>query len=412
MSPLDISSYECRRAVSFANSMDLSFVPAPAVVIDDSFTIVSLNDQALSTFERTGIMESQSRLVMDLESERTILAGFEALKRGKADVQVKIYFHSSLGENVGFDVRMRLHPDSDESRILAIALFVDISHYYKEISNFETMHHTLIAKIEKREEELEARRDQLLKLNAMESTGLLVGGLNHDISNMMAVVKSSVEYLQGMVRDEQVDFKVQGEYLELVEKAAKKTLHMNDMFLKLVRPSRREFKPFDLVDVVRNVAKICSSTMSKKIRIRECYEEGHAYVMGNRYEVEQSVLNLCINASHAMTVMREDGEVERGRLSLSLEPFVPEIDFARRNPCVPDTEYWKLTVADTGVGIPESVLSEIFEPLFTTKGDGVGTGIGLAIVQDIVGRHRGVIEVDSEVGVGTSFNIYIPCMMI
>jgi len=412
MSPQDIL-LDHNRNNCFSRSVDLSMIPAPAVVLDNSLNIHDLNEYAQEVLERTGVYEPGSgHLTFDFETERTLFAGFEAVKRGRKRVELKMYFKSSSDENIGFDVRITSHPDSTAEQPLSTVLFIDISQYYKEITNFQTLHHSLVTKIEEREEELEARRDQLIKLNAMESTGLLVGGLNHDICNMMAVIKSSVEFMQNMVKLERVDFQVQGEYLDLINKAVKKTLHMNDMFLKLVKPNQREFKPFDLADIVRNVAKICACTMPRTIRIRECYEEASAYAMGNRHELEQAVLNLCINASHAMTVMRGDDEEQGGRLSLSIEPYVASREFCLQHPAALNIEYWKLDIADSGIGMDEATVKQIFEPLFTTKGDGVGTGIGLAIVRDILERHRGIVNVESTVGTGTTFSLYVPFMMI
>ena len=402
----------CIETKCITSIINLSHIPAAAVTLGDSLTVLDLNDLAKVIFTRTGISIIDNILNLDFESERSVLAGIEAVRRGKQKVQLKIYFKSPADENICFDIRMTPHPNSTEERPVATALFIDISHYYKEITNFESMNHTLVTKLEQREEELEARRDQLIKLNAMESTGLLVGGLNHDICNMMAVIKSSVELLQNMAKDKSTNFKAQKEYLVLIGKAVEKTMLMNDMFLKQAKPTQLEFKPFDLTDIVRNVARICACTMPKSIRVRECYEEPTAYVMGNRHEIEQAILNLCINASHAMTVMRGDEENYGGKLGLSIEPYTPTADFSLLNPDLLDTEYWKLEITDTGVGMDEATIKKIYEPLFTTKGDGIGTGIGLTIVSEIVEHHRGVINVESVPGEGTSFIVYVPFMMI
>ena len=127
-------------------------------------------------------------------------------------------------------------------------------------------------------------------------------------------------------------------------------------------------------------------------------------------QVEQVLLNLCVNGYHAMTMMREEGQHQGGRLSIGLEKIYADRHFCERHPEAAEGHYWILSVNDTGVGMDTKTVAKIFDPFFTTKGKGKGTGLGLAVVYSIVQQHRGFIDVYSEAGAGSTFNVYLPAM--
>jgi len=108
--------------------------------------------------------------------------------------------------------------------------------------------------------------------------------------------------------------------------------------------------------------------------------------------------------------MREKGGEEGGRILVSLDKVKPDRGFLSRHPDVGPEPYWLLSVEDNGVGIPEEMLPKIFDPFFTTKGAGRGTGLGLAVVYNIIRQHSGFIDVVSSPGVGTIFNCFLPCL--
>jgi CheY-like chemotaxis protein len=151
--------------------------------------------------------------------------------------------------------------------------------------------------------------------------------------------------------------------------------------------------------VIENLKALLTDTFSKTITITLDLERGLPAVNGDENQLRQSLLNLCLNARDAMA--------EGGRISLRTGTVAGE-ELRRRIPEVPAARYVSITVTDTGSGIDEATQQRIFEPFFTTKPPGQGTGLGLAVVYGIVKKHAGFIEVDSRIGRGTTFSVYLP----
>ncbi|UCH98365.1 MAG: response regulator, partial [Candidatus Aminicenantes bacterium] len=122
----------------------------------------------------------------------------------------------------------------------------------------------------------------------------------------------------------------------------------------------------------------------------------------------------CINAAHAMTIMRKEGEKYGGSLSISLERVQTDKYFLQlypeTEPEEKEEDYWTISVQDTGIGMNPQTLDKIFDPFFTTKEDGKGTGLGLAMVYNIIKQHKGFIDVYSQERIGTTFHIYLPIL--
>jgi CheY-like chemotaxis protein len=135
-----------------------------------------------------------------------------------------------------------------------------------------------------------------------------------------------------------------------------------------------------------------------------------AYVLADPTEMEQVLLNLYINAVHAMTIMRANAQWG-GTLSVGIEKIMTDSDFQKKHPEASSGSYWRITVSDTGVGMDTKTAAMIFDPFFTTKEQGKGTGLGLAMVYNIVRQQQGFIEVYSEPGLGTTFNVYLPVLV-
>jgi len=156
------------------------------------------------------------------------------------------------------------------------------------------------------------------------------------------------------------------------------------------------------------VVKLGKNTFDKRVEITAHYIDGEASVLADPTQIEQVLLNLCVNAAHAMTIMRQEGEAQGGKLNLNIEKIHAGIHFLQYQQDVKPGEYWHISISDTGIGIPKEALEKIFNPFYTTKKKGVGTGLGLAMVNNIIKQHKGFIQVYSEVGYGTNFNLYLP----
>jgi CheY-like chemotaxis protein len=162
----------------------------------------------------------------------------------------------------------------------------------------------------------------------------------------------------------------------------------------------------DLNKVINNVAEICRNTFHKFIKIITEYYPEEAYVYADSMQIEQVMLNLCINAHHAMTLMRKEGEKWGGVLKIMTSRIDPESQVLAPYPMLSGSYCWAVDVSDTGVGIDDDTIKRIFDPFFTTKE--TGTGLGLVMVSNIIQQHGGVIEVKSDKNNATVFRIILP----
>jgi len=137
-----------------------------------------------------------------------------------------------------------------------------------------------------------------------------------------------------------------------------------------------------------------------------------AMIMADPYQVEQVLLNICINASHAVTIMRKDNEKKGGVIDISIDTVYSIDEFMHIHPEARQGYYHVVVIKDDGTGISKRHLTKIFDPFFSTKDQGKGTGLGLSMVYSIVKQHDGFIDVYSEEGLGTAFNIYFPVSVL
>ncbi len=243
--------------------------------------------------------------------------------------------------------------------------------------------------------------EQLRQAQKMESIGTLASGIAHDFNNVLNNVLGFAMQLKKYMHDET---KVR-KYVDTIERSAQRGAELSSQLLSFARTSRRHTSPTDLAQIVREVLASCRETFPATITLEDHVAPELHPVLGEHGELYQVLLNLCVNARDAI-----QGRGGSGVLSVSARNVVigREVEvqlFATQgNECV------ELVVTDTGGGIPEEIRGKIFDPFFTTKERGHGTGLGLSIVYNIVRSHHGTITVDSEVGKGTSFRIYIPAI--
>ncbi len=259
--------------------------------------------------------------------------------------------------------------------------------------------------------ELQKKDEQLRQIQKMETIGNLAGGLAHDFNNALSGIIGTLSIMRYKMKKngkiEKIKF---DEYATVIEDSGKRASDMVQRLLSLSRKQDLKFESVDLNSSIQNVVKICGNTFDKAIEIVPQYTNDPSLVKADSTQIEQVLLNLCINASHAMTLMRKKGEPLGGKLTISLTNYTPEEDFFTNNPDLKNTDYWKISIRDTGIGMDEKTVDKIFDPFFTTKGEGEGTGLGLSMVYNIIQQHNGVIDVDSKIGIGTEFSIYIPVL--
>lgn len=253
---------------------------------------------------------------------------------------------------------------------------------------------------EKAEKEKEQMRAQLLQSQKMEAIGILAGGVAHDFNNLLTAIQVSVD-LAMMATDE--NSLVHRELDEIHQVA----LHASDLAKQLLLFSRRhpmEPAPLDLNVVVEHLNKMLKRLISENITISLEIDSRLWHIWADRATIEQVIMNLIVNARDAM----ENG----GEIYIRAQNVRLNKTRCRQIPESRPGKYVKLTIEDTGNGMPKDVVQHIFEPFFSTKSPGKGTGLGLSVVYGIVKEHEGFVKVSSEVGTGTAFEIYLPAITL
>ncbi len=259
--------------------------------------------------------------------------------------------------------------------------------------------------------ELEQMEHQLRQAQKMECIGTLAGGLAHDFNNVLAGILGNLSLLNYRfdTQPEGLSMPEIREYLNRMETSGQRAVDMVRQLLTLSRRQQTDLVPVDLNFSLKHVRKIGENTFDKSVEVVVHPAAVPAYVLANTTEMEQILLNLCINAVHAMTFMRGDA-TWGGTLVVAIEQVVVDEVFRRKHSEAIGSAYWKVSVSDTGVGMDTKTASQIFEPFFSTKEDGKGTGLGLAMVYNIVRQQQGFIDVYSEPGLGSTFNVYLPVL--
>ncbi len=260
--------------------------------------------------------------------------------------------------------------------------------------------------------ELEKKEAQLRQSQKMETIGTLAGGLAHDFNNVLGGITGSLSILRFKMKKNGKNLP-QSEienYLETIDKSSKRAANMVQQLLSISRKNEFTSVPLDLNKAVKNIMKVCENSFDKSIGLSSDFFEKPAMISGDPTQIEQVLLNLCVNAAHAMTIMRKKGKKWGGRLSVSIKFLSADKYFLRTHTEAENRKYWVLSITDTGIGMSSETLSKIFNPFFTTKDGGRGTGLGLSMVFNIVKQHGGFINVYSDEGSGSTFNLYLPVL--
>jgi PAS domain S-box-containing protein len=258
--------------------------------------------------------------------------------------------------------------------------------------------------------ELEWKDRQLIQAQKMETVGNLAGGLAHDFNNVLGGIVGTTSLIRYMLEDgKYIDLDEIKSRIDIIEKGTDHAVDLVRQLLTLSRKTGPSLVPVNLNHSLEHVLKICENTFDKSIKIIPHYYNDQAMVWADATQVEQVLLNLCVNASHAMTLMRRKNEPQGGTLRVSVMDFFPDRRFCSTHPAaVNNKKYWHLKVEDTGVGMDANSLAKIFDPFFTTKTKSKGTGLGLAMVYNIIRQHKGFIDVFSRPNEGSVFNVFLP----
>jgi PAS domain S-box-containing protein len=236
---------------------------------------------------------------------------------------------------------------------------------------------------------------QLLRSQRLESIGTLASGLAHDLNNVLAPIMMAVQFIKDSSEDEGV--KACFQTLETCSRRGADIIRQVLMFARGVEGDRILVNPKHLIQEMERIA---HETFPRSIEIVASFSKQPCVLLGDATQIQQVIMNLCVNARDAMP--------QGGTLTLSLKRVELDAEGAKIHPKAKPGTYVVIAVADTGTGIPPELMDKIFDPFFTTKPLGQGTGLGLPTVMGIAENHGGFVHLTSQVGKGTTFEVYIP----
>ena len=307
---------------------------------------------------------------------KSFAQGIQAVIENKADLYELEYSMQSPGGELWFHGQVTPFPNDHKRRVV-------ISH--EDITGRK-----------RAEEEKLSLASQLRHTHKMEAIGTLAGGIAHDFNNILSSVIGFVELsLMELEDGSQLE-----RNLKEVYQAGTRAKELVQQILTFARSEESHIQPTQISAIAQEAFKLIRSTIPTSIEML-LTNNSEAFAMVEPAQIHQIFMNLMTNAAQAMD---RDG----GVLSVQIEEMHLKCFRDSMHKAFKPGDYFKITVADTGSGIPPDEMEKIFDPYFTTKGGGEGTGLGLSVVHGIVRNHGGEIAVESEVGRGTVFTLYLP----
>jgi PAS domain S-box-containing protein len=391
-----------------------------SVYKDETGKVIGVFAVARDISERRRI---EKALVESEERYRTAIENASdgiALVKGEKHVYVnrrftEMFGHDDPSEIIGKPLALTVHPD-DVERVLEINRMrqmgetVPFRYEFKGIKKDGTQRliEVSAARTHYRGEpvslaylrditDYKSLEEQLRQSQKMEAIGTLAGGIAHDFNNILAGI---IGFTELAMEDIPPDNPVY-HYMERVLKGGYRGRDLVRQILAFSRHSDHEKKPIALSHVVEEAVKLLRPAFPSSIEIQMRLHGNRDTILADPVQMHQVVLNLCTNAAHAM---RDTGGV--------LEITIGDEDFSEleaiRSPDLSPGAYVRLSVSDQGCGITPDVINKIFDPFFTTKAPGEGTGMGLSVVHGIARNHGGHVTVNSELGKGSTFHVYLP----
>jgi CheY-like chemotaxis protein len=237
--------------------------------------------------------------------------------------------------------------------------------------------------------------EQLRQMQKLEGLGTLAGGIAHDFNNILGIILAYNTSIKRFKDDtKKIDLAI-----ETITKAVQRGKTLVQQILTFARKTETEFRAVNMNDVVMEIMTMIFETFPKVLTYSQNFEKEIPFINADRSQLYQALLNLCVNARDAMP--------SGGLLTINTR-MVSAASLRTQHPETPASSYVCIEVSDTGEGMTEEIRKRIFEPFFTTKGIGKGTGLGLSVAFGVVQTHKGFIDVESELGKGTTFRMYLP----
>ncbi len=241
--------------------------------------------------------------------------------------------------------------------------------------------------------------DRLQRAQKMEAVGQLTGGLAHDFNNLLTIIIGNLQLLDGKITTDEKSAK----RLVEAQDAATKGSDLTRQLLAFARKQELEPKDTSVNDMVRGMESLVSRTIGENIELKVETMGGDPRCLIDPSQLESAILNLSINARDAMP--------NGGKLTIETQSAYLDRFYAEKNPDVVPGQYVLVAVSDSGTGMAPELLEKVFQPFFTTKAAGKGSGLGLSMVYGFIKQSGGHIQVYSEVGHGTSIKMYLPRRM-
>ncbi len=241
--------------------------------------------------------------------------------------------------------------------------------------------------------------DRLQRAQKMEAVGQLTGGLAHDFNNLLTIIIGNLQLLDGKITADEKSSKRLTEAAE----AARRGSDLTRQLLAFARKQELEPRDTSINELVRGMESLVARTIGENMELRVDTMAGDPRSLIDPSQLESAILNLAINARDAMP--------EGGKLTIETHPAYLDRFYAEKNPDVVPGHYVMVAVSDSGTGMSPELLEKVFQPFFTTKAAGKGSGLGLAMVYGFIKQSGGHISIYSEVGHGTSVKMYLPRRM-
>jgi PAS domain S-box-containing protein len=345
-------------------------------------------NDGVAVYDSSGIIVNVNRKFCELHGfpvEALIGTSIKVLDAGKDDAEKDDRFWRILkGESLIYETR-HYRKDGEtillevSAKCLEIEGNIYVQAFHRDISDKKRL------------------QEQLFQSQKMESIGMLAGGLAHDFNNIISAIIGHVDMMN---EDDSLSSGAK-KHLAIVESSSRRASQMISKLLKFARKGTVDIQPVALNSVVRDTTELIGKTLShRNVEVKLALDDTIPPLLGDANQMEQVVMNLMVNAADAMP---SGGTI---KVATTVRKFGHEA--AIIHPLLVPGSYVILRVTDSGTGIPDDVKDKIFDPFFTTKEQGKGTGLGLAMVYGIVKEHKGAVTLSTQVGRGTTFEVYIP----
>jgi PAS domain S-box-containing protein len=291
----------------------------------------------------------------------------------------------------------RVDQDADGNPVRFPGVLIDIEHRRAIEMALRELNQDLENRVQRAIEQRQQAEEALRQSQKMEAVGQLTGGIAHDFNNLLAGISGSLQMLEARIAQGRLD--AVPRYIDAAQGAAKRAAALTQRLLAFSRRQTLDPKPTNLNRLIADMEELIRRTTGPDIEVEVVGAIGLWPVLIDQNQLENALLNLCINARDAMP----DG----GRLTIeTANRWIDGNGGAERD--LPPGQYVSLAVTDTGIGMSKDTIDRIFEPFFTTKPLGQGTGLGLSMIYGFVRQSNGQIRVYSELGHGTTMCLYLP----